>query len=73
MYMFSRLHICMHALHIYIYSDIYPFAQPKLHIYIYMQHKPLNHCAQPTGAAGNCSQHGIMIQKSPPESIIGFY
>ena len=40
------------AAYIYIY----------IYIYIYMQRKTLNHHMQGTGAAGSCSQHGIMIQ-----------
>ena len=38
-----------------------------------MQCKTLKHHAQATGAAGSCSQHGIMKQQSPPEAIAGFY
>ena len=71
--MFSRIHISIYALHICIYSDIYPCVQPKLHIYIYMQHETLEHHVQATSAAGSCSQHGIIIQQSPPEATIDLY
>ena len=58
--MFSRLHICIYALYICIYGDIYPCAQPAQHIY--MQHETLNNRTQATDAAENSSQHSIMIQ-----------
>ena len=35
-YMFDRLYICIYALHIHIYSNIYPYTQSTLHIYIYI-------------------------------------
>ena len=65
----------MYALHIHIYGDIYPCTQPVMHIYIYiyMQYKTLNNHAQATDAAGSCSKHIIMIQKSPPEATKSFY
>ena len=76
-YMFFRLHICIYALHIRIYSNIYPFAQSALHIYIYiyiyMQRETQKYHVQATSAAGSCSWHGIMIDQSPPEAISGFY
>ena len=34
--MFSRLNICIYALHICIYSDLYPCAPIKLHTYTYI-------------------------------------
>ena len=34
--MFKRLHICIYDLYIYMYGDIYPCAQPALHVYIYI-------------------------------------
>ena len=75
--MFSRLNICMYGLHICIYSDLHPFKLTKLHIYIYIyiyiQHKTPKHRVQVTGAAGSCSQHGIMRQRSPLEAIVGYY
>ena len=75
--MFSRLHICIYNLHIHIYGAIYPCAQPVLHIYIYIyiyvQHKTLKYRTQATGAAGNCSQHGITKRQSPLKATAGFY
>ena len=77
--MFSRLYICIYALHIRIYGYIYPCTQPALHththiyIYIYMQCETLNNLTQATDAAGSSSQHRIMIQGSPPEATEGFY
>ena len=74
-YMFSRLHICIYALHIRIYDNIYPCAQSMLHIYIYIyiQRETQKYHAQATSAAGSCSQHGIMIHQRPPEATIGLY
>ena len=73
--MFSRLYICIYALHICIYGDIYPCAQPALHIclYIYMQHETLNKRAQATDAERSSSQHSITIQQNPPEATESFY
>ena len=48
--MFSRLHICIYGPHICIYGDIYPSAQPALHIYIYIYIyivKPYNTMCKP--------------------------
>ena len=72
--MFSRLHICIYALHICIHGNICPCAQSTLHIYIYIYiYIYLEICAQATSAAGSCSQHGIIIHQSPLEATIGFY
>ena len=79
--MFERLHICIYAMQICIYGDIYLGAQTKLHIYIYIyiytnthtQHETLNNHMQATGAAKSCSQHNITIQWSPSEATAGFY
>ena len=69
--MFSRLHICIYALHILIYGNKYPYAQSKQ--YIYMQHKTLSNREQATNTAQSSSQHSILIQQSPPEATEGFY
>ena len=75
----KALCICIYALHIYIYGNIYSCAQPEQHIYIYIYtyiyivQQTLNNHVQATDAAGSSSQHSIMIQQSPPEATKGFY
>ena len=58
--MFSRPNICIHSLHISIYSDNHSCTQTKLYIYIYIyiyaEQDPIHHL-KATGAARSCSQH----------------
>ena len=71
--MFSRLQICIYALYIRIYGNIYPCAQSVQHIYTYMQYETLKNHAQATDATGSSNQHSITIQQSPLEATGGFY
>ena len=63
--MFLRLNICIYALHICIYGNIYSCTQPTQHIYIYiyiyMQHETLNNHVQATNTMGSSSQNSITI------------
>ena len=58
---------------IYAYIAIYTLAHSPYCIYIYIQRETLKYHAQATGAAGNCSQHGITKHQSPPKATAGFY
>ena len=69
-YTFSRLYICIY---IVIYTLEHSPSCIYIYIYIYMQHKTLKYHTQATSTVGSYSQHGITIQQSPPEVIVGFY